>query len=746
MIALERTTAPAVLVGPRAEKAYQDAEEFFRADTRAARQRQFPFEQAGLLDHQEVAASLREMTSARCAFCGIVEWEKPFGLGTHHFRPPQEAVAHDGATSRRHYWWLAYQWENLYLACADCRTAQGAKFPTERSRVRVGTKDGLAEKEEPLLLDPCHDDPERYFIYLDSGEVVSNSQRGEATIETFDLNRPFLVQARHQAAEVTRAEIAHTAGLLNEEHHGEFVEAVLNLYSEGAPFAAQRRQLVNQWVQMRPRKVDGILNVITDEELELDSLAGSLRRITNQIKEDVASSFFGPFLEEMMEIRPEEAPAEGAEVAWAPAAALDIAEIHDDRPSFAAAEIRSVEIRNFRAIEQLELEFTKGPGEGSWLMLLGENGTGKTSVLQAIGLALADPQALTDIELDTSRLLRQGADEALVRVTLTGRGRQRELRFGRGVDGLQIGGALDQDVMLAAYGSTRLLPENSGDEFSRSRIASLFDPFFRLTHPHSWLPSLSSEEFDAAAQALRSLLNLEEDQEIWRAKAGLEIVRGKSRLTLSDLSDGNKAMAVFALDMMQLFLERWGSIEAAEGIVLVDELGAHLHPRWQMEVVRSLRETFPRVQFIATTHDPLCLRGLHDGEVVVLRRTRDHIFSLHDELPPVEGLAVDQLLTSEHFGLNSALDPKVESLFASYYDLLAQRDRGAEDERALAILGDQLADLRLLGTTRRERLALEAVDAFLADERNATSAESLADLRESTKQQVKEIWQEVSGT
>jgi hypothetical protein len=50
------------------------------------------------------------------------------------------------------------------------------------------------------------------------------------------------------------------------------------------------------------------------------------------------------------------------------------------------------------------------------------------------------------------------------------------------------------------------------------------------------------------------------------------------------------------------------------GVVLIDEIDAHLHPRWQMQVVTTLRTLFPRMTFVATTHNPLALVGARDGE------------------------------------------------------------------------------------------------------------------------------------
>jgi hypothetical protein len=128
--------------------------------------------------------------------------------------------------------------------------------------------------------------------------------------------------------------------------------------------------------------------------------------------------------------------------------------------------------------------------------------------------------------------------------------------------------------------------------------------------------------------------------------------------------------------------------------------------------------------------------------VVVLRERRGRTYALQKELPPVEGLAVDQLLTSEHFGLSSTLDPEIQSDFERYYELLAKRRRSRSEEKELTDLAGHLDHLRLLGNTLRERLALEAVDEFLARDRSVRTERNFAELKESTKQAVREIWEE----
>ena len=59
------------------------------------------------------------------------------------------------------------------------------------------------------------------------------------------------------------------------------------------------------------------------------------------------------------------------------------------------------------------------------------------------------------------------------------------------------------------------------------------------------------------------------------------------------------------------------------GIVVIDEVDAHLHPAWQRKIVHLLRTYFPKVQFILTAHSPLVVAGCGEGEVSVLRREAD---------------------------------------------------------------------------------------------------------------------------
>jgi hypothetical protein len=180
----------------------------------------------------------------------------------------------------------------------------------------------------------------------------------------------------------------------------------------------------------------------------------------------------------------------------------------------------------------------------------------------------------------------------------------------------------------------------------------------------------------------------------------------------------------------------------AEGTVMIDELGAHLHPRWKMRIVSAIRDVFPRVQVIASTHDPLCLRGLLDGEVTLLRRLPEGEIYRVEDLPSVEGLRVDQLLTSEFFGLNTTFDPEVDKLFTRYYELKGKWQLDATEQQELATLQAELDRYRVLGRTRRERILLEAADDYLATEVVTVDDQERKELYDQTRAKLAQLWAE----
>ena len=407
---------------------------------------------------------------------------------------------------------------------------------------------------------------------------------------------------------------------------------------------------------------------------------------------------------------------------------------------------RRIELKNFRCFESLHLDLPVGSSErAGWLVLLGENAVGKSSVLQAVALALAGEKLPA---IDYWELLNRKArwKEGFVLLELLIEAEFPELprvnveaKMGLAASGPTfeaLGGTLWDPYgehpgyvpglgYVFGFGAARWLPRESGQRSSedwqdhRVRIANLFDPFVPLLDGITWLEGLPEREFRRVEKPLLRLLGRPKGDRLRRRKrvAVLDCPASRPRIQrLRDFSAGYQTILAVACEILQVTRERYPDPADSRGIVLLDEIGSHLHPRWKMGIVEGFRKAFPRLQFLATTHDPLCLRGLADDEVVVMRHdARGRAVAITD-LPSVKGLRADQLLTSEFFGLSSTIDPAYEKLFSQYYELRRRGPQKKEDKARLGELRTLLDQLGMMGATRREQLMLEAIDDYLARE------------------------------
>jgi hypothetical protein len=174
---------------------------------------------------------------------------------------------------------------------------------------------------------------------------------------------------------------------------------------------------------------------------------------------------------------------------------------------------------------------------------------------------------------------------------------------------------------------------------------------------------------------------------------------------------------------------------------MIDEIGAHLHPTWKMKIVSQLRKTFPKLQFICTTHDPLCLKGFKQGEIVVLRKDKDgKVFMVNQEdLPNPEIMRADQLLTSPYFGLSSTIDPEIEEAFEEYYDLLAREDELSDEEKKKHdSLKIYFQTKNMLGDTTRDELYYTIIDKVIAERKNLNISEKVS-LKEEVINRINEV-------
>lgn len=201
---------------------------------------------------------------------------------------------------------------------------------------------------------------------------------------------------------------------------------------------------------------------------------------------------------------------------------------------------------------------------------------------------------------------------------------------------------------------------------------------------------LQSREEVAQLQAVeRAVCQCIESKRFWYdfKQDGLCIEQNDgSVLLLSSMSDGYRGVIFMVADLAWRAAvlnpqHRERAAELAEGVVLIDELELHLHPRWQRRVVGDLRRTFPNMQFIATTHSPQILASVDRDQVRVLQ---DHqTTGLHTF---VHGRDSNELL-EDVFGVSSrpeAMQKRLDQLF-----LWLDQERYAE----ASALYDELASI-----------------------------------------------------
>lgn len=303
-------------------------------------------------------------------------------------------------------------------------------------------------------------------------------------------------------------------------------------------------------------------------------------------------------------------------------------------------QVSYLKITDFKAIQTVELDgLHRANGSASWVFLTGENGYGKTCLLQAIALGICD------ISEENIRLFQRKAEGKIStpvpEVTCWIKSPNNK-DSGRTVGGDQED--IDDEVAtqraqplvpITCYGSSRLNIEEyeAKRNGTGSYDAPLYDSSQHLRNiefelSRWYLKKDSHEEFNAkyesVYQALVKILNLKEIQiDTANSDAVIYVEKdafGKSfsKSKINELAAGYRSLIALIGDItLNLFEQNKGiyKLEELTGIVIIDELDLHLHPKWQKKLPSLLSEVFPKVQFIASTHSPIPLLGAPEHSV-----------------------------------------------------------------------------------------------------------------------------------
>ncbi len=362
--------------------------------------------------------------------------------------------------------------------------------------------------------------------------------------------------------------------------------------------------------------------------------------------------------------------------------------------------ISRLEIADLRVFERLSMDFSSEEDvKGQWILLLGDNGVGKTTILRSVALACVQEQtasALLEWSATSASFVRQGAKEAHISARLsTG---DVEFYIYKNTTAERFVKVPKPDTTLGpvfAYGCQRGTalggPDRDVEFRTIDNVRTLFDDNGNLIHAETWLRRLQLAAHgggreEAFFEAVRATLvetlpgvesiDTERDGMIWLKGPKVE------RAPLAAMSDGYITTVGWLLDLIarwahwsrRLGIELDGDFrDRMMGLVLIDEIDLHLHPQWQVDIVSSLREQFPRFSFMVTTHNPLTLLGSRPGELHVLRRHPETNQVSVDQIDIPSGSRADQVLTGAWFGLSSTVDRETRALLAEHRRLLRER-------------------------------------------------------------------------
>lgn len=386
-------------------------------------------------------------------------------------------------------------------------------------------------------------------------------------------------------------------------------------------------------------------------------------------------------------------------------------------------------VTNFKNFKEETFEFHR-----QFTLLVGDNGTGKTAVLDALRIGvgaylLGIPHSRAPSikrEYVRRETRRNGEFSTFEPVTpcavgCEGRVHLSEFRWTRELSSLygrtnRVGArALTQCVaerfhdtqpettfpLIVSYSTGRLWIEPRTTKHARSAVRQPLGKLSRFEAYRGCLdPAVSSELLrrwikKMALIAVQEKRPLESLDAVYSAIVGC--VEGAERVLydfeLDDialdfedgerfpfgfLSDGQRSMAALAADMalrcVQLNPHLAGDAPTeTEGVALIDELDLHLHPNWQRVVVRNLTSIFPKLQFVATSHSPFIVQSL-DGHGLVNLSDRG---ALEERTEPysIEDVAEETMGVDAPQRSKSFLE--MEAAAARYYELL---DRLNEDD------------------------------------------------------------------
>ncbi|HOY00858.1 AAA family ATPase [Zoogloea sp.] len=419
--------------------------------------------------------------------------------------------------------------------------------------------------------------------------------------------------------------------------------------------------------------------------------------------------------------------------------------------------IDRITLKNIRGFENLEFDLCRGDAKyAGWTVFTGDNGAGKSSLLKAIAVALTGRDVARSLQPSFHRWIREGAENQESKIELmivpekgtdefSEKGQTAYKKFPATVilksnekdTSIESSGGPGSKKSLAQRG---LWSANSHGWFScgygpfrrvfgaspeatrlmvgptTERFVTMFQEAASLFEVDQWLRNLSHKKLEgklAESEHLDLLLEILRDDlmpnqiTIDRVDSdGLWLKdRNGLQLAWSEMSDGYRAALALLADILRHLINAYGIDGLAKrdedgklrivrsGVVMIDEIDAHLHPEWQREIGFWLKGHFPNIQFLVTTHSPIICQAADENGLFVLPEPGSTTAPrplTDEEYKKVIASRPDTILLTAAFGLQNTRSPRAVEGRAEYAKLMAKQRAGGKLSKAEQGKADQL--------------------------------------------------------
>ena len=436
--------------------------------------------------------------------------------------------------------------------------------------------------------------------------------------------------------------------------------------------------------------------------------------------------------------------------------------------------VERLTLENIKCFEKTTFRFGKRDQPYQWVTILSENGGGKSTILQALGLLLSGPESARTLLPRPEAWLQSDDKKGTITVGIhkdsgdPGQfaGEARTFTafgysfFVTGNRPISINNKYYNEPAIVEHSSTHLswLRQNAYTSDGKGWFAAGYGPFRRLTREDQIIvPSLDrparytnfatqffegeplatferwmvylewriarggktavpeSTQRDIAVEAINGLLPAGTRYDRVSDDARVWFDCDGTKVPTSSLSDGYRSVVALAGDLVWRLMAAFPQSEnplAEEGVVLIDELDIHLHPSWQREIAAMLRHHFPNIQFIVATHSPFIAAGAGE-DALTLRLQTEEGRAVVEPVPSVAFKSVDDVLRSKAFGLVSTYSPQAQAKINQYDALRRKKHRTPAEEELLGQLSLDMENARPFGGPPAEGSLEARIDKFL---------------------------------